>query len=107
MGAETLIGTLGEKDMILMKITGDLMNSLKPGKTGRRGYAKSGKNQLVKYGRRKVQIGTHISYARMAQNKGTSSRKLWPDVLDVWYDRAIEKGRDAIAEELKSIGTNI
>lgn len=103
-GAETLIGTLGEADMLIMRATNTLFNSLRPGKVSGTGkYRKSNMHQIAKFEDGGVVLGTNVPYAKMAEGPEEYHRPIWPEELGIWYDRAIEAGRDAMAQELKLI----
>ena len=90
--------------MLVMRATDTLFKSLRPGKITRKGYRRGHKNQVVRFKKSgEVVLGTNVPYAKMAEGKGESHRKLWPDDLGIWYDRAVAKGRDAIADTIKKI----
>lgn len=107
LGAETLIEVLGSQDMLLMRVTDTLFNSLRPGKVGRLGkYRKGDRNQVVHLKGGELVIGTKVPYAGAAEGKG-GKRRLWPKKLGIWYDVAIEAGRDAMGEAIEDIGVDI
>jgi hypothetical protein len=107
-GGETLLEVLGGQAYPIMKVTGNLMRSFKPGHIKNRHYVKGDRSQVVKYGNGYVEIGTNIPYANFASRvipvKGNTytafKREFLPDNLGLWYDRAITKGRDAVMAEL-------
>lgn len=106
-GAETYKAVLGEKDMQIMRVTDTLLKSFHPGKISNRKYIKGNKHQVVKLDKGDLEIGTNVAYAKMASSRKTGqykiSREILPKNLGVWYERAIGKGRDAIAVELKKL----
>lgn len=103
-GAETLLSVLGEKDMLVMRVTDRLYSSLRPGKISNLKYRKGHQDQVVKYEKGGIELGTKVPYAKMAEGPlGKSHRKIWPTDIKVWYDRAVEKARDAVAEQIKII----
>ncbi len=103
-GAETLLGVMSEKDMLVMRVTDTIFKSLRPGKIVNNKYRKGDRNQVIRMEDGEAEIGTKVSYAKMAEGPlGPRHRKLWPDRLGIWYSRAIEKGRDALAEVLKEV----
>ena len=113
-GAETLIDTLGDADMLIMRVTDTLYNSLKPGKIVAGKYRKGDENQVIKVTPGELEIGTKVPYAKFASKwVGTASprkgfkaevrREFLPQKLGIWQDKAVEAGRDAIAKELEKI----
>lgn len=106
-GAETYKSVLGDMDMQIMRVTDTLLNSFRPGKISNRKYVKGNKFQVVKLHKGDLEIGTKVSYAKMASTRKTGKyqvkREILPKNLGVWYQRAVAKGRDAIAVELKKL----
>jgi hypothetical protein len=115
-GAETLLDVLGTQPSSIMKVTGTLMDSLRPGKVTKDfKYIKSNRYQVVRLSGGEVFIGTKVPYARFASRtippgKGRYARKAFsvkreflPEDLGVFYDRALEAANAACMEELKRL----
>lgn len=116
MGAETLIGTLGNAQMPIMKETGLLLDSLKPGKVSKVKYIKGHRNQVVRLRAGELEIGTNVPYAKYAARtivpwtrgnnvKPQYSRDFLDDPTNKWFDKAVAKARDALAKEMQQILT--
>lgn len=116
-GAETLIGTLGKKPFPILRITDTLFKSLKPGRVSNLRYNKGDRNQISRLKNGSLEIGTRVPYADFASRKIKRSisksdvtysfeREFLPDDLGVFYDRAVVKGRDALAAELKKLAND-
>jgi phosphoglycolate phosphatase-like HAD superfamily hydrolase len=113
-GAETLIGTLGKKPFPILRITDTLFKSLKPGRVSALRYNKGDRNQVSRLKQGVLEIGTRVPYADYASRKITRTigksdisysfeREFLPKDLGVFFDRAVTKGRDALAEEIAKL----
>ena len=113
-GAETLIGVLGNKPFPIMRVTDTLFKSLRPGKISNLRYNKGDRNQIARLKSGVLEIGTRVKYAEHASRKITRKignsdisysfeREFLPDDLGIFFDRAVTKGRDALAEEIKKL----
>lgn len=95
--APTMISVLGEKHVPVNILTGDLLRSLKPGRVGpRTGYVKGNPKQLASFANRRIVIGSGVKYASHVQEL----RKIWPDDMDGWIDRALDKAVEALEKHL-------
>jgi hypothetical protein len=108
-GGETLIGTLGKRPMPIMKNTGLLHASLRPGKISNLRYIKGHKNQVSRVAKGVCYIGTSVSYANFAsrtikRKEGfTIKREFLPEQLGVFHDRAMAKGSEAVQSEIAKL----
>ena len=103
-GARTLYDVLGNQHIPIMRDTDAIFESLKPGKVMKDlMYKKGAKEQIHILSGGTLTIGTRVKHAKVAEGPREWHRPLWPKKLGVWYDRAIQAGRDAVAKELKSI----
>jgi hypothetical protein len=102
-GAETLLGVLGNQKYPIMVETGKLLRSLTPGKINtNKTYHPFNRWQVVKIKKGEAEIGTKIPYATVAEGRGHYYRPLWSGKIDIFLERAIEAGRDAIAIEIEN-----
>lgn len=106
-GAQTYKSVLGDLDMKIMRVTDTLLNSFRPGKISNLKYVKGNKHQVVRLSKGDLEIGTNVEYAKMASARKAGAygrtREVLPKDLGIWYERAIGKGRDAVAIELKKL----
>jgi hypothetical protein len=92
-GATTLYQLLGDEPLPILKRSGDLLNSYKPG---------SGvpyqpvPNQYFRVVAGKVSLGTTIPYAKHAFRE----RRLIPPGNNLWHRRAMRDGLNAVRERL-------
>lgn len=110
MGAITLIGELGGKQIPLMQDTHRLVESLEPAPLNSNGsYSPINSDQIASGGNPSghtvsvqnptLTLGTRVPYAEHAHKL----RPLWPSNISIWMDRATEAGRDAVAVRLTEV----
>jgi hypothetical protein len=104
MGAWTLIGTLGVKQMPLLNRTGRLEESLVPnplssGGFGAGQYEPANADQIFRIASGSLEIGTKVEYAEAVSVK----RPIWPRRIGPWMEQAVEAGRDAIFTHLRIV----
>ena len=108
-GAETLLNVLGEQKYPIMKETGALQESFKPGKISPNlggahiAYRKGNINQIAKTYFGSAFIGTRVPYATMAEGKGENRRPLWPRHMDTWFNIAMDAGWSAVRRAMPEI----
>lgn len=120
-GGETLIGTLGNADIDIMVETGTLLKSLRPGKFSKvkYKYIKGDRNQVHRIQDGVLEIGTKVphavyaskiirppagrEYMRGGRKAAPFSRKFLPEDLGIWFDIAVEKGKEALGQEIKNV----
>lgn len=99
-GAITKIGTLGERDLLLLRITDNLYASLSPGKFNpESGYSKVSRKQIFIISRGKLTIGTNVPYANMVSAK----RPIWPEDISRWLDEAVDFAMDAVMSKIQTV----
>lgn len=102
-GAQTKLGVFGHRDVLLLRDTGALFNSLSPGELSGSGvnvgYSKpsgdGGEQQIMELLTRGVIVGTNVSYAS-AQN---ARRRFIPandNVPAVWWSRWAVRANEAL-----------
>lgn len=93
-GAKTLMDILGDENLPIMKSTGDLINSYRPGSGVP--YAPV-KNQYFRVTNGKISLGTTLPYAIHA----FKNRRLIPSGNNLWHRRAMRDGLDAVRARLQ------
>jgi len=91
-GAKTKKELLGNRDVLIMRVTDSIFNSLKPSEGSDYSY-RPNKNQIYNRVNNKLEIGTKIEYAKYHNN----SRPVIPKDIDPW----IEEARDHAMEIVK------
>lgn len=100
MGAVTKWDVLGTRDLLIMRRSERLGDSLSPGNFDPNvGYRKSGKDQIFILQRGQMVMGTNVEYAEM-HNK---TRPVWPEEMNEWMDKAVDFAMEKIVERLESI----
>lgn len=102
-GGKTKLEVLGSRDVPIMRVTDRLIKSISPGdftKTG--GYRKRNRDQVFELQKGTLTIGTKVPYA----DKHDKTRPVWPNNIELWINRAIEAGRDAVMNRLQEISEN-
>lgn len=109
-GAETLLSVLGSQQYPVMRVTDTLINSVRPGRINNKKYVKGDKNQVARLEKGTAYIGTKVPYAKYAtrtihprRTPFSFKREFLPDDLGVFYDRALDKARDAVMKEIQDI----
>jgi len=96
MGARTRLDVLGDRNVLIMRITDRIFDSLEPSINSNRGYRPK-KNQLYKQTGNKLEIGTLVEYAKY-HNK---SRPVIPDNYEPWVRIATEKAMSEVINHIK------
>lgn len=100
MGAITLIGTIGPRQVPLLNRTGRLQESLVPNSLDSRGvYEPYNEDQIFRLNEGNLEIGTKVEYAEAVSQK----RPIWPRRMGPWMDRALGAGRDAFFRHLQLV----
>lgn len=99
IGGLTKIGTLGKRNLLLMRVTDKLYVSLSPGNLTATGYQKKSRDQIFVISKGTLTIGTKVPYAQVASQK----RPLWPEDISKWIDGAVEFAMETVLEKIQSI----
>lgn len=83
-GAKTKLEVLGNRDLLIMRVTDRLLKSLEPSKVGTSGYRPK-KDQIYNVQQGVLTIGSTVEYAKFH-----SKRPPIPDNIDPWIDEAID-----------------
>ena len=89
-GAETKINLLGNRNVLIMRITDAIYNSLQPTEGSDRYYRKRN-NQLAEIEGTKLTLGTTVSYAKYHNQ----TRPVIPNNADLWIEDAVNLATNA------------
>ena len=99
-GAPTMLDILGNRNLAINIDTKRLILSLKPGKhNSSNGYKKSHYFQVFSIHNGVLTIGTRVAYSEYVN----AQRPFIPEDVDLWVDRAVQLGTEALANELIKI----
>lgn len=99
-GAQTKRDVLGNRNLPILQRTKKLLTSLLPGKfDASKGYSKKNGNQVFQLERGRLIIGTALEYAEHHDE----TRPIWPKDYDIWIDRAMEAGNNAVQARLMTL----
>lgn len=99
-GGVTMWDVLGTRKLPLLVRTGELEKALTPGTYDpATGYKKGNKNQVYVVNRGAITIGVNLAKA----NYVSKQRPLWPADIDLWLNRAVEAGVEAVFKRLQEI----
>lgn len=104
-GAKTKLEVLGNRDLLILRVSDTLSESLSPGKFDPlTGYNKSSKYQIFTIRRGSLEIGTRVHYANMVSRRNNQDfRPVWPEEMGPWIDKAVDFGMDTVLEKIESI----
>ena len=94
-GAKTKLDTLGNRNVLIMRVTDTIYNSLAPNHSGSRTY-RPRRNQIFKQVGSRLEIGTSVPHAKYHN----STRPVIPDNIQPWVDEATETAFDAVNEHI-------
>ena len=94
-GALTKKDTLGSRDVLIMRVTDAIFNSLKPSSSGSRGY-RARHNQIYEQVGKQLVLGTEVEYARFHNN----TRPVIPDNAEQWASEATSIAFNAVANHI-------
>jgi len=94
-GAKTKKDVLGSRDVLIMRVTDQIYDSLKPSKSGSRGY-RPRRNQLFEQAGKNLVLGTTVPHAKF-HNK---TRPVIPDNADKWASEAISIAFSTVANHI-------
>jgi hypothetical protein len=87
------------RDVLIMRVTDAIYNSLRPSKPGLRGY-RPRKNQIFNVAKSKLEIGTEVEYARFHAR----SRPPIPSNVQKWVSESVKIAMKAVMEH---VGENV
>jgi len=104
-GGKTKLEVLGNRDLLILRVSDTLSGSLAPGEFDpETGYKKSSKYQIFTIRRGSLEIGTRVHYASMVSRRNNQDfRPIWPEEMGPWIDKAIDFAMDAVLEKIESI----
>ena len=94
-GAKTKKELLGNRDVLIMRVTNSIYNSLRPANSGTRGY-RPRRDQIYEQVGKTLKLGTMVRHARF-HNK---SRPVIPDNAGQWADEAVSIGFSKVANHI-------
>ena len=94
-GALTKKELLGNRDVLIMRVTDEVFNSLEPAKSGTRGY-RPRRNQIFEQVGKHLVLGTDVRHARY-HNK---TRPVIPENADQWANKATSLAFSAVAKHV-------
>lgn len=94
-GAKTKKEVLGSRNVLIMRVTDSIFNSLKPSKSGSQGY-RPRKNQIYEQVGKTLVLGTEVSYAKFHN----STRPVIPNNAQQWADEATSSAFSAVANHI-------
>jgi len=94
-GAMTKKEKLGSRNVLIMRVTDAIFNSLKPSEGSANQY-RPRKNQIYNLVNGKLEIGTTVEYAKY-HNK---SRPVIPDNIDPWVEEAKDKAMENVTQHI-------
>lgn len=101
MGAQTKLATLGKRDVLINRITDNLLRSLEPGTLTLDNYNKPA-DQIFETKLNSVRLGSKVKYAVNVHKL----RKFWPDsasTMRKWYVVATARATQHLATQLQQI----
>lgn len=98
-GAATRSEKLGNRDVLIMRVTDRIVDSLRPSKAGVKSY-RPVKDQIYEREGNKAELGTSVPYARF-HNK---TRPVIPDDINEWIEQGSKLAMD---ETIKYIVENV
>ena len=94
-GALTKKELLGGRDVLIMRVTDAIFNSLEPANSGSRGY-RARRNQIYKQVGKQLVLGTEVEYAKF-HNK---TRPVIPENANEWASEATSLAFNAVANHV-------
>lgn len=100
-GAQTMWEVLGNRQgLLILRVSDRLSESVAPGKFDPlNGYYKRNRDQVFILSRGRIELGTQVPYAAQVDK----TRRLWPEDMAPWIDRAVAFGRDKVMDKVVSI----
>jgi hypothetical protein len=96
LGARTKLEVLGNRDVLIMRVTDRILNSLEPSNSGDRAY-RPRKDQLYNQVGSKLEVGTLVEYAKYHNN----TRPVIPDNIDPWVNQSVEIAMKKVLTHIK------
>jgi hypothetical protein len=96
-GARTKKEEFSDRDVLIMRVTDTIYNSLAPGKAGARTYRPPA-NQVFEIEGTTVTMGTDVPYAHFHNN----TRPVIPDNIQPWIDESIDIAANAVMEHMQT-----
>ena len=94
-GALTKKDLLGRRDVLIMRVTDAIFNSLKPANSGSRGY-RARRNQIYEQTGKQLVLGTEVEYAKFHNN----TRPVIPENADQWANEATSIAFNKVAQHV-------
>lgn len=99
-GAKTKWKELGERNVLINRITDRLYLSLVPGNfDSDSGYSKNNRNQVFVISKGTLTLGTKVPYANLV----SKTRPLWPEDIDKWLSEALDFATTALTAKIERI----
>ena len=94
-GALTKKDLLGRRDVLIMRVTDAIFNSLEPANSGSRGY-RARRNQIYEQTGKQLVLGTEVEYAKFHNN----TRPVIPENADQWANEATSIAFNKVAQHV-------